>query len=411
MKTQVRKKQARPLEPWEAALVEAIRSGRPLTGADGFFTPMIKRALEAALDGEMDNHLQEEAAAVEVKTNRRNGKTTKQMKGSMGNFELTTPRDRDGTFEPEIVKKRQTVITAEIDQKILSLYSHAMSYEDIRGHIRDFYGIEDSDAAINQITDRILSEVTSWRSRPLEEVYTILWMDAIHYKVRVDGMVINKAIYCVLGLDLDGKKDVLGFYLGENESSRFWLEVLQDLRNRGVKDVLIASTDNLSGFTEAIASIFPQAQCQLCIIHQLRNTFKRVATKDAKEVVADFKKVYQASNKEVAYQELELLKTKWLKRYPTLTKSWFENWDNLSTYFKYPEPIRRIVYTTNTVEAFHRMLRKATKTKGAFVSDNALLKIVYLTTLKAIQKWSKPIHNWPLVYGQLAIIFEGRIPN
>ncbi|MFN8698525.1 MAG: IS256 family transposase [Flavobacteriales bacterium] len=411
MKTQVRKKQARPLEPWEAALVEAIRSGRPLTGADGFFTPMIKRALEAALDGEMDNHLQEEAAAVEVKTNRRNGKTTKQMKGSMGNFELTTPRDRDGTFEPEIVKKRQTVITAEIDQKILSLYSHAMSYEDIRGHIRDFYGIEVSDAAINQITDRILSEVTSWRSRPLEEVYTILWMDAIHYKVRVDGMVINKAIYCVLGLDLDGKKDVLGFYLGENESSRFWLEVLQDLRNRGVKDVLIASTDNLSGFTEAIASIFPQAQCQLCIIHQLRNTFKRVATKDAKEVVADFKKVYQASNKEVAYQELELLKTKWLKRYPTLTKSWFENWDNLSTYFKYPEPIRRIVYTTNTVEAFHRMLRKATKTKGAFVSDNALLKIVYLTTLKAIQKWSKPIHNWPLVYGQLAIIFEGRIPN
>ena len=406
-----RTKQARPLEPWEQALIEAIRSGKPLTGENGFFTPFIKRALEAALEGEMDAHLLQHTESVDVKSNRRNGKLTKQMKGSTGNFELSTPRDRNGTFEPEIVKKRQTTITAEIDEKILSLYSHAMSYDDIRGHIRDFYGISVSDAAINQITDRILPEVTSWRSRPLEEIYTILWMDAIHYKVRTDGMVINKAIHCVLGLDLEGKKDVLGFYLGENESSRFWLEVLQDLCNRGVKDVLIASTDNLSGFTEAIGSMFPKTQCQLCIIHQLRNTFKRVATKDVKEVIADFKKVYQASNKEVAYQELELLKNKWIKCYPTLTRSWFENWDNLSTYFKYPEPIRRIVYTTNTVEAFHRMLRKATKTKGAFVNDTALIKIIYLTTQKALQKWSKPIHNWPLVYGQLAIIFEGRIPN
>jgi len=223
-------------------------------------------------------------------------------------------------------------------------------------------------------------------------------------------MVINKAIYCVLGLDLEGKKDVPGFYLGENESSRFWLEVLQDLCNRGVKDVLIAS-NNLSGFTEAIGSMFPKTQCQLCIIHQLRNTFKRVATKDVKEVIADFKKVYQASNKEVAYQELELLKNKWIKRYPTLTRSWFENWDNLSTNFKYPEPIRHIVYTNNTVEAFQRMLRKATNTKGAFVNDTALIEIMYLTTQKALQRWSKPVHNWLLVYGQLAIIFEGRIPN
>jgi putative transposase len=400
------KKQLEPLSEFEQQIADQLKAGKPLTGEDGIFTPMMKRVLESMLAGELNAHLEESGGPGK---NRRNGQGVKNLKSSLGSFEISTPRDRAGSFEPEIVKKRQTTLSSDIDKKIISLFSHGMSYNDIRDHIADIYGIEVPDSMMNQITDKVLPEIAQWRSRPLEEVYSVIWLDAIYYKVREDGMVKKKAVYCALGLDMEGQKDVLGFYIGENESARFWLQVLQDLQQRGVKDILIACTDNLKGFATAIESIFPQTECQLCIVHQMRNTIKKVSYKHVKEVVADLKQVYQAPNNDVAFTNLNIVKEKWYKTYPQLTKSWFENWDNLSNYFKYPEPIRRIIYTTNTVEGFNRMLRKATKTKGAFTNENALSKIIYLTILHAVEKWKRPVHNWNMVCSQLFIYFEDRL--
>ena len=400
------KRQTEPLSEFEQQIADQLKAGKPLTGEDGIFTPMMKRVLESMLEGELASHMEEASGAGK---NRRNGLGVKNLKSSLGSFEISTPRDRAGTFEPEVVKKRQTTLSSDIDRKIISLFSHGMSYNDIRGHIADIYGIEVPDSMMNQITDKVLPEIAQWKSRPLEEVYSVIWLYAIHYKIREDGMVKKKAVYCAIGLDLEGQKDVLGFYIGENESARFWLQVLQDLQQRGVKDVLIACTDNLKGFVAAIETVFPQTECQLCIVHQIRNTIKNVSYKHVKEVIADLKLVYQASNGEVAFAQLDIVKEKWAKTYPQLTKSWHENWDNLSYYFKYPEQIRRIIYTTNTVEGFHRMLRKATKTKGAFTNENALSKIIYLTILQAMEKWKRPVHNWNMVYSQFLIYFENRI--
>jgi putative transposase len=286
-----------------------------------------------------------------------------------------------------------------------------MSYSDIRKHIGDIYGIEPSDTIMNQVTDKVLPELAEWRSRPLEEVYSVLWLDAIHYSIREDGMVKKKAVYCALGMNMEGEKEMLGFYIGENESAKFWLQVLLDLQQRGVKDILIACTDNLSGFVSAIQNVFPNTECQLCIVHQIRNTIKNVSFKHAKELTKDLRTIYQAPSRETANLNLEVVKTKWIKQYPRLMDSWIRNWDNLSHYFKYPEPIRRIVYTTNTVEGFHRMLRKATKTKGAFTNENALSKIIYLTILKAQEKWTSRAYNWKAVLTQLYIYFENRLTN
>lgn len=400
------KKPTKQLTEFEQQIADQIKAGKPLTGEDGIFTPMMKRILEAMLQAELSSHLEDSGGPGK---NRRNGQSTKNIQSSLGSFEIFSPRDRDSSFEPVAVKKRQTTLSADIDRKILSLFTHGMSYNDIRTHITDIYGIDVSDQMITQITDQVLPEIAQWKSRPLEETYAVVWLDAIHYKIREDGMVKSKAVYCVLGLDMQGKKEVLGFYIGESERATFWLQVLQDLQQRGVKDILIACTDNLSGFTEAIESIFPYTECQLCIIHQLRNTKKQVSYKHVKEVMADLKKVYQAPGKDTAEMELSLVKEKWVKVYPRLTKSWYENWDNLSHYFKYPPEIRRIIYTTNTVEGFHRMLRRATKTKGAFTNENALSKIIYFTIEKAQRKWKHTFQNWNLIYSQLLIFFEGRL--
>jgi putative transposase len=388
---------------FEGALKE-LQSGKSLTGKDGILTPLIKQLTEAALEAEIDTHLAEE-----VSKNRKNGKTSKTIKSTSGSFQLDTPRDRAGTFEPQLVKKHQTTLSDEIEQKILSMYGLGMSYSDISQHIQDMYGISVSTATLSNITDKIIAQVKQWQQRPLESVYPFIWLDAIHYKVKENGKYVSKAVYTVLGLKLDGKKDILGLYLSESEGANFWLSVLTDLHNRGVKDILIASVDGLSGFPEAINTIFPGAEVQLCIIHQIRNSLKYVASKHHKEFMRDLKPVYKAVSKQAAEQALDTLEKTWGKRYPIVMTSWRNKWENLSVFFKYPEDIRRVIYTTNIIESVHRQFRKLTKTKGAFPNEDSLLKLLYLGIQNASKKWTMPIRNWNLTLSQLSIFFEGRL--
>ena len=383
-----------------------LQAGKDLTGKDGILMPLIKQLTEAAITAELDHHL-----ANSDDPNRKNGKGSKTIKTGSGSFELNAPRDRSGTFEPQLIKKNQTQLTPEIDRKILSLFSHGMSYRDMKHHIHDMYGIEVSTGAITAITDQLIPELKSWQQRPLNSVYPIVWMDAVHYKVREEGRYISKAIYTLLGLTVDGNKEILGIYLSDNESASYWLSVLTELQNRGLEDILIASIDGLSGFPEAIASIFPKTEVQLCIIHQIRNTMKYVASKNQKAFMKDLKPVYRAASKEAAETALDKLEEKWGDTYPIVIKSWRRKWDHLSAYFKYPEAIRKIIYTTNAVEAIHRQFRKLTKTKGAFSNENSLLKLLYAGILNATEKWTMPIQNWSQALSQLDIYFEGRLDS
>jgi transposase-like protein len=384
--------------------LKAIQSGKPLLGKEGILTPLIKDLAEAALEGELDSHLGQEVSA-----NRRNGKSKKTIKSLNGNFELSTPRDRDGTFSPQLVKKHQTTLTDEIEQKIIALYGLGMSYNDISSHIQEMYGLEVSTGTLSSVTDKIINTVKEWQGRPLENIYPIVWLDAIHYKIRENGKVISKAVYTILGVNIEGRKEVLGLYISENEGANFWLQVLTDLSNRGISDILIACVDGLKGFPEAIEAIFPNTEVQLCIVHQIRNSLKYVGSKNQKEFMVDLKRVYKASNKDLAEAELDILEDKWNAQYPIVIKSWRNNWERLSQYFKYPEDIRRIIYTTNTIEAVHRQFRKLTKTKGAFPNQNSLLKLLYMGIQNASKKWTMPVQNWSLTISQLAIFFEGRL--
>lgn len=384
--------------------LQAIQGGQPLLGKEGVLTPLIKNLTEAALEGELDSHLGQEIAA-----NRRNGKSKKTIKSVNGNFELNTPRDRAGTFSPQLVKKHQTTLNDELEQKIIALYGLGMSYKDISVHIQEMYGLEISTGTLSSVTDKIIHTVKEWQARPLESIYPIVWLDAIHYKIRENGKVLGKAVYTILGVNLEGRKEVLGLYISENEGANFWLQVLTDLSNRGVHDILIACVDGLKGFPEAIEAIFPDTQVQLCVVHQIRNSLKYVGSKNRKEFMADLKRVYKAVNKDLAAAELDTLEDKWNDKYPIVIKSWRNNWERLSQYFKYPEDIRRIIYTTNTIEAVHRQFRKLTKTKGAFPNQDSLLKLLYLGIQNASKKWTMPIQNWSLTISQLAIFFEGRL--
>lgn len=388
---------------FEEAL-EALRNGQDLTGKDGILTPLIKQLTEAALKAEMEAHL-----AQEETPNRKNGSSKKTIKSPSGSFELETPRDRSGTFEPQLVKKHQTFLNDEIERKVLSLFALGNSYRDIAGHIADLYGLSLSSATVSAVTDKLLPELEQWRNRPLQSHYPFLWLDAIHYKVKEEGRYVQKAVYTVLGLTLEGKKEILGLYLSETEGANFWLSVITDLQNRGVEDVLIASVDGLKGFPEAINAVFPQTEVQLCIIHQIRNSMKYVASKHQKAFMADLKPVYRAANKGAAEAALDELEAHWGQQYPIVIKSWRTKWENLSVYFKYPEDIRRAIYTTNAIEAVHRQFRKLTKTKGAFPNENSLLKLLYAGIQNASKKWTMPIQNWNLTLSQLAIYFEGRL--
>lgn len=386
------------------AALKALREGKDLGGKDGILTPLIKQLTEAAMAAELEEHL-----ASENTPNRKNGSSTKTIKSSAGKFELNTPRDRAGTFEPQTIKKQQTFLTDEMERKVLALYARGNSYQDIRSHIAEMYDISLSNGTLNAITDKLLPELQAWRERDLEAIYPIVWLDAIHYKIKENGRYICKAIYTILGLTVEGKKELLGLYLSDHEGAHHWLSVLTDLHNRGVKDILIACVDGLKGFPEAIESIYPHTEIQHCIIHQIRNSLKYVASKNQKAFMADLKCVYKAATLNAAENALDELEAKWGEKYPLVIKSWRGKWPTLSAYFKYPDYVRTAIYTTNAVEAVHRQFRKLTKTKGGFANENSLLKLLYAGMLKASERWTHPVQNWNLTLSQLAIHFEGRL--
>lgn len=343
-------KKPQKLSPIEQDILSDIQAGK---GVQSALAPLMKRVMEVALQGELDAHLQEIP-----EKNYRNGSSKKRLKSSCGEFELETPRDRNSSFEPQIIQKRQTVMTDDLDGKILNLYAGGMSYSDIRDNLEEIYQVEISNGAINKITDRLLPELEEWRNRPLQSVYSVLYLDAIHFKIREDGQVVSKAIYSLLAINSEGKKDILGLYIADSEGASFWAGVLASLKERGVEDILIACIDGLKGFPEAINSLFPKTEIQLCIIYQIRHSMRYVASGDQKEFMRDLKEIYRASSKDLAETNLLKLADKWGKKYPIVINSWNNNWENLSTYFKYDQHIRKLIYTTNAVEGLHRMVRK-----------------------------------------------------
>jgi len=393
--------------PLYAEIIRGMYQGKPLLGPGGLLTDMVKELTQIALQGELDTHLQD--VSLEEGGNRRNGLSTKLMKTSSGSFELETPRDRNGSFEPQLVKKRQTILSDELDSKILALYGLGTGYEGISSHLHEIYGVDVSAATISSITDKLIPQIVEWRSRPLEHVYAVVFLDAMFFKVRQDNKVQIKVLYNLMGIMQDGRKEILGFYACESEGASFWLGVLNDLKARGLEDILIACVDGLKGFPEAITTAFPKCEVQLCVVHQIRNSLKYVASKNQKEFMVNLKTVYQASTKDLAEHNLLLLDEKWGVKYPMVIKSWQNNWDNLSTYFKYSADVRRLIYTTNPIEGFHRQVRKYTKTKGAFTSENALFKLVFCAIKQAESKWTQPMHNWGLIISQLDIYFPDRL--
>lgn len=397
-------KQGFDFEAFKKEATARLKKGETLLGRDGVFTPLLKEFLEEAMDAELESHIDLEEAP-----NRKNGKGKKQVKTPVGNIEIATPRDRNGTFEPELIPKRHKTLGVDLDRQIIALYARGASYGDIRDHLADMYGLDVSPATISRVTDKIMPLLQEWRSRPLERVYPFVWLDAIHYKVRHEGRVVNRAVYCIIGLNQEGYKDLIGMYIGENEGAKFWLQVLTELQNRGIEDIFIASIDNLTGFADAIESIFPQTEVQLCVVHQIRNSQKYLSYKDVKPFMKDLQGVYKASTLEQAERNLDQLSANWQQRYPKVIESWRKNWPRLSGYFHYNKDIRRIMYTTNIIEGFHRQLRTVTKSKGAFQSEDALMKLLFLVQENICAKWNKPVHNWNQTLAQLSIIFADRL--
>jgi putative transposase len=373
---------------------------------------LFKGTLEKMLEAEMDEHLGYEKHSISGNNsgNSRNGYGKKTLKTELGEIELSVPRDRNGEFEPQIIEKRQTR-SDDLESRILAMYAKGMSNRDIEEHLRDVYGVEASASLISRITDKIMPAVTEWQSRPLDPIYPIVFLDGIVFKVRKDSRIVNKCLYSVLGINMEGRKDILGIWLSDNESASFWTTVCNELKNRGVQDILIACRDNLSGFSTAIETVFPKTEQQLCVIHQIRNSTKYVAYKDIKQVMADLKLVYGAPTLDDAEYQLEEFGEKWGKKYPQIIKSWKANWADLSTYFKYPQEVRSLIYTTNAVEGFHRMLRKYTKTKCVYPTDDAVKKSVYLSIQEISKKWIMPIRDWGIIMGQLLVFFEDRLDS
>ena len=377
------------------------------------FKETIAEFMESGLEAELDDELGYGRYDYRNKDtdNSRNGHSSKTLRTSYGDVEVAVPRDRKGEFEPQLLKKNQTSVSQDIEEKILSMYAKGMTTRDIETHIQDIYGIEVSDTTISRITDKILPIAKEWQQRPLEAVYAVVFLDAIHYHVRSEGQIVKKAVYIALGINLDGKKDVLGMWVGENESAKYWTTVLNGLKNRGVEDIFIACTDNLTGFSAAIEAVFPKTEIQNCIIHQLRNSSKYVSYKDIKELMADLRSVYAAVDEPAALNALDAFSTKWETKYPKISRSWRENWANLSTYFKYPQEVRRLIYTTNSIEGFNRQLRKVTKTRSVFPTDDSLFKMLYLAMVDITQKWTGRQRDWSKIHAQLSIYFAERMPE
>ena len=377
------------------------------------FKETIAEFMEDGLDAELTEELGYSKYDYRNKEteNSRNGHSSKTLRTSCGDIDVSVPRDRKGEFEPQLLKKNQTSITQDVEEKILSMYAKGMTTGDMEAHIRDIYGLEVSDTTVSRITDKILPVAKEWQSRPLESVYAVVFMDAIHYHVRSEGQIVKKAVYIAIGLDLDGRKDVLGMWVGENESAKYWATVLNGLRNRGVEDIFIACTDNLAGFSSAIEAVFPKTEIQNCIIHQIRNSTRYVSYKDLKALMADLKAVYGAVDEPAALDALDTFAANWDKKYPKISQSWRENWPNLSTYFKYPQEVRRLIYTTNAIEGFNRQLRKVTKSRSVFPTDDSLLKMLYLAMMDITKKWTGRRQDWSVIHAQLAVYFADRMPD
>ncbi|MDR2878706.1 MAG: IS256 family transposase [Fusobacteriales bacterium] len=371
---------------------------------------LLGETIQTMLEGEIEEELGYSKYNYDEKNtqNSRNGYSAKKVRSEYGEVELNIPRDRNNEFKPQIIPKYQREITG-LEGQIIALYAKGMSNRDIEDHLKNIYGVEISPTMISKITDKILPEIKEWQTRQLEEVYPIVFMDAIHYSVRQDGIVIKKAVYILIGINLKGEKEVLGFWIGENESSKFWLNILNEIGNRGVKDILIVSVDNLKGFSEAIKGSYPNSEIQKCIVHQIRNSIKYVSSKDMKEFTKDLKTIYKAVTLEQAANNLLHLEDKWGKKYKAAIKSWNDNWEELTTYFKYPQEIRRIIYTTNSIENFNRQLRKYTKTKSSYPTDDSLSKSIYLSIKEITKKWTGKVQNWGQIVSQLSIYFDGRI--
>lgn len=396
-------------------LLELLRGAgiNDVAGVQELFKEMVGTILESGLEGELEEELGYSKYDYRNKDtdNSRNGYSEKTLKSSLGDIEISVPRDRKGEFEPQIVRKNQTTLSGDIEEKILSMYAKGMTTSDIEGHIREIYGIEVSDSTISRVTDKILPVVKEWQMRPLEGIYAVVFMDAIHFHVRSEGQIIKKAVYIAIGIKMDGVRDVLGMWIGENESAKFWLGILNGLKNRGVEDILIACVDGLTGFTSAIEAVYPRTEIQQCIIHQIRNSTKYVSYKDLKPLMADLKKVYAAVDEQTAQYQLDVFEEKWGGKYPKIALSWRSNWANLSTYFKYPQEVRTLVYTTNAIENFNRQLRKVTKSKSVFPTDDSLLKMLYLAMVDITKKWTGRRRDWGQIHSQLEVFFADRLPD
>ena len=365
--------------------------------------------IKEMMEAEMDEHLGYEKSERSDNEDYRNGYKTKQVNSSYGSMEIQVPQDRQSSFQPQIVKKRQKDIS-DIDQKIISMYAKGMTTRQISDTLEDIYGFEASEGFISDVTDKILPQIEDWQNRPLSEVYPVVFIDAIHYSVRDNGIIRKLAAYVILGINPEGRKEVLTIQVGENESSKYWLSVLNELKNRGVKDILILCADGLSGMKEAIASAFPQTEYQRCIVHQVRNTLKYVPDKDRKLFANDLKSIYQAPDETKALEALTRVTEKWPGKYPNAMRSWEKNWDAISPIFKFSSTVRKVIYTTNAIESLNATYRKLNRQRSVFPSDTALLKALYLSTFEATKKWTMPLRNWGMVYGELSIMYEGRLP-
>lgn len=381
-----------------------------LVGKNGLMQRLFGNIIQQFLEAEMEEHLGREKYERDDSENKnyRNGYSPKNIKTSFGEVDVDVPRDRKAEFEPRIVKKYETVCN-ELDKKVIGLYARGMSVDDIKSEIDELYGVDISPTMISKITDKVMDTAIAWQNRSLDPIYPIVYMDAIHFKVREEHKIISKAAYICMALDMKGYKDILGIWIGEQEGAKFWLSVCNDLKNRGVKDIIIACMDGLKGLPEAIRTVFPNVNIQSCIIHQIRNSIKYIASKDSKAFMKDLKAVYKATSEEMAVNALQTLESVWGDKYAIVIQSWNNNWENLSTYFDFPPEIRKIIYTTNALEGFNRQLRKFTKIRTTFPTDDSLRKALYLATEQIMTKWTSPSQNWSLTLAQLSIMFENRL--
>ncbi len=394
------------------ALMKDYKKPEDLIGENGLLKQLTKKLLERAMQAEMTEHLgyEKHAPTGNNSGNSRNGRYQKKVKGDFGNLDVTVPRDRNSTFEPIILPKGETRFTG-FDDKIISMYARGMTTRDIQGHLEEIYGVEVSPTLISQVTEAVTEEIRLWQNRPLEEVYPIIYLDAIRVKVRHDGRVINKAVYLAIAVTMNGIKEVLGMWTAETEGAKFWLQVVTELKNRGVKDIFIACVDGLKGFPEAIEAVFPHAQVQLCIVHMVRHSLNYVSWKQRKEVAEDLKAVYQAPTVQEGEAKLAAFAAKWDGTHPTIAKSWRNNWERIIPLFSYPPDIRKAIYTTNAIESLNMSLRKVTKNRSSFPSDEAMFKLLYLALNNISKKWTMPIKNWKSALNQFTIIFENRMPD